>query len=238
MKYGMRERVSGVVIVLALAVIFLPMLLDEPAPREDEQPKPQMSVEKPIEVERHEVETPSPPPVSVGSIADPMPHAEQSDKNSARKEKELAVRETTSVSETKEPSASSDQEPAANKDEVPSTRTPETSAPQSDPIAELAEQKQTSPEPQPTSQAEPEPSAANAQGSWSVQAGSFGQADNAERLEAKLKEQGFDAYRRQRDNNLTTVYVGPYPSSEAGEKARSELKSKANIQGLLVRTDR
>ena len=35
MKYGMRERLSGAVILIALAVIFVPMLFDEPAPRSE-----------------------------------------------------------------------------------------------------------------------------------------------------------------------------------------------------------
>ena len=81
----------------------------------------------------------------------------------------------------------------------------------------------------------PERTAASSDGGWVVQVGSFGQADNASRLTAKLKEQGFAAYSQPRDNNLTTVYVGPFSSSDAGEKARSELKQAANIQGLLIR---
>ena len=39
MKYGWRERISGALILLALAVIFLPLLFDDPAPRE-ERPQP------------------------------------------------------------------------------------------------------------------------------------------------------------------------------------------------------
>ncbi|EWH00444.1 SPOR domain-containing protein, partial [Halomonas sp. BC04] len=85
--------------------------------------------------------------------------------------------------------------------------------------------------------ADPAPSAtpATPAGEWAVQVGSFGEPGNAERLHAQLEEQGFSVYSRRRDNNMTTVYVGPYDSSESGERAMAELKEQANLQGLLVR---
>jgi len=68
-----------------------------------------------------------------------------------------------------------------------------------------------------------------------VQVGSFGEAGNAERLQARLEEEGFPVYSRRRDNNMTTVYVGPFDSSESGERAMNTVKERANLQGLLVR---
>ncbi|WP_084387958.1 SPOR domain-containing protein [Kushneria phosphatilytica] len=73
-------------------------------------------------------------------------------------------------------------------------------------------------------------------GDWAVQAGSFGKADNADRLVARLKDLGFHAYQKSR-KDLQTVYVGPYDSSEAGEQARTQLQQRANIKGLVVRRD-
>lgn len=225
MKYGMRERISGAIIVIALAVIFLPMLFDDPAPR-DERPEPVLSVEEPVEVERVEVEEPK-PPVRLGSLADPMPQAPADDEDVEEERGEA------SGGESSEPAVAADDD-AANRE------TDEADG--ADPIAELARRAEAKREQQPPQRDEPEdssdeaaPTAASASGEWAVQAGSFGEPGNAERLETQLKEQGFQAYRRERDNNLTTVYVGPYESSEAGERARSELKSRANIQGLLVR---
>ncbi|EWH01177.1 hypothetical protein [Halomonas sp. BC04] len=69
MKYGMRERVSGAIILIALAVIFVPMLFDDPAPR-DERPQPVMSIEQPVPVERRDVPDPQ-PPGSLGEIRGP-----------------------------------------------------------------------------------------------------------------------------------------------------------------------
>jgi DedD protein len=215
MKYGMRERISGAVILIALAVIFVPMLFDEPAPRE-ERPQPMLTIEQPVPVERRDVPDPE-PPASLGQIQPP---------------------EMVPV----EPEGVEPREPAVPDERVVDEAVPEvaqdTPATPEDPIADLAraaservESRQAPAEPEPA----PAPSAAAPAGEWAVQVGSFGEPANAERLEARLKEQGFSAYRRLRDNNLTTVYVGPYDSSEAGERAMGELKEQANLQGLLVR---
>ncbi|SHF43194.1 DedD protein [Modicisalibacter ilicicola DSM 19980] len=213
MKYGMRERISGAVILLALAVIFIPMLFDEPPSREA-QPEPTLTIEQPIEVERQDVDEPE-PPASLGQIQ--MPELRD---------------DGASASPSVEPSAT-DEPRVVETESARRVADPET---RSDPIAELArrteEGKKQEQQP-PASQ--PETPSAEEQGDWAVQAGSFGEPGNAERFEAELKAEGFEAFRRVRDNDLTTVYVGPFTSSEAGEKARAELKQKANIQGLLIR---
>ncbi|WP_444677416.1 SPOR domain-containing protein [Halomonas sp. E19] len=116
---------------------------------------------------------------------------------------------------------------------TPPAPQPSTPPAQADPIADLARQASQRVETAQAPSTAPSPTAAS--GEWAVQVGSFGEAGNAERLQARLREEGFSAYSRRRDNNMTTVYVGPYASSEAGERAMTELKERANLQGLLVR---
>ncbi|WP_129142078.1 SPOR domain-containing protein [Modicisalibacter coralii] len=218
MKYGMRERISGAVILLALGVIFVPMLFDEPPARE-ERPQPSLTIDQPIDVEQAPVEAPE-PPSSLGQIQSPQA------------------------------SSGTSREPAASGDEAASQSAPSqaVSQPKSDPIAEIArnaeqqgERGESSPEAsqsasEPDAQTPSSPTPATTEnGDWAVQVGSFGEPGNAERLEKKLNAQGFHAYSRPRDNNLTSVYIGPFASSEAGEKARAALKEKVNIQGLLIR---
>lgn len=207
MKYGMRERLSGAIILIALAVIFVPMLFDEPAPRE-ERPQPVMTIEQPVDVERRDVPDPQ-PPASLGEIQ-PPDVAETAESSDAADD----VPEDT-------PAASS--EPA---DDI--ERSVE------DPIAELAraaDERLAREEAAASSAVTPSASS----GEWAVQVGSFGEPANVERLQTQLRNQGFNVYTRPRDNNLTSVYVGPYASSEAGERAMVELKEQANLQGLLVR---
>ncbi len=208
MKYGWRERISGAVIVIALAVIFIPLLLSEPEPR-SERPQPVLTIEQPVDVPRTEVPPPR-PPESLGEPGSPRvaPGAEEAAEQLARSE----------------PAPSPADEPAP------------ASEPALDPIAELARAAdQRMAESASRSQPAAAPSPATPGGEWAVQVGSFGEPANAERLLKQLREEGFPAYSRPRDNNLTTVYAGPYDSSEAGERAMNELKARINQQGLLVR---
>lgn len=213
MKYGMRERLSGAVILIALGVIFVPMLFDEPAPRE-ERPQPVLTIEQPIEVDRTPVAEPT-PPASLEEAGEAGGGTDEPNSPSG----------LTALPEASEPEVASEppEQVAAEPEPQPEPE-PEPSEPTTDPIAELARAAQDGGDARPP-----------VAGDWAVQAGSFGEPANAERLERQLSEQGFRAYRRPRDNGLTTVYVGPFESSEAGERARGELKDRANIQGLLIR---
>ncbi|WP_416137107.1 SPOR domain-containing protein [Halomonas sp. HK25] len=223
MKYGWRERISGAVIVVALAVIFIPLLLSEPAPR-SERPQPALTIEQPVEVPRTEVPEPQ-PPSSLGEIGGPM----------ASSQPDEAPVEAAPVEEVSEVAEEAAEQLA--RAESPAEQAPSPAAePAPDPIAELARAAdQRLAESASASQPASAPAPAAAGGEWAVQVGSFGEPANAERLLNQLREQGFPAYSRPRDNNLTTVYAGPYDSSEAGERAMNELKSQANLQGLLVR---
>lgn len=234
MKYGMRERISGAIILIALAVIFVPMLFDEPAPR-DERPQPMLTIEQPVPVERRNVPDPQ-PPTSLGQIRTPetnpalvepqppLADVEPEPGDAERVEPEPAVA-------LQEGGASSDANQAASPAD----------APRQDPIADLAqaasERLANSQSPAQNSEPERQGSSASASpgGEWAVQVGSFGEPGNAERLQSQLQEEGFPVYSRQRDNNMTTVYVGPFESSDSGERAMSAVKEQINLQGLLVR---
>ncbi|WP_197038225.1 SPOR domain-containing protein [Billgrantia saliphila] len=227
MKYGMRERISGAVILIALAVIFVPMLFDEPAPR-DERPQPKLTIEQPVPVERRDVPDPQ-PPESLGQIRPPEPQAPRIEPPPPLEEDQATEPdprvEVPPVVATPSPDGETETS-SPNADE----------APREDPIAELAQAASSRNESdRRSSESSGSPASASPDGEWAVQVGSFGEAGNAERLQARLQEQGFSVYSRRRDNDMTTVYVGPYASSEAGERAMSEVKEQANLQGLLVR---
>lgn len=227
MKYGWRERISGAVIVIALAVIFVPLLLSEPEPR-DERPQPVLTIEQPVDVPRTEVPEPQ-PPSSLGQIDAPMatPRDDQSVDEEVPVE-EVPVEEV--AQEAAEQLSRSESPPPTAVEPAPARE------PEIDPIAELARAAdQRLAESASRSQPASAPAPAAPGGEWAVQVGSFGEPANAERLLDQLREEGFPAYSQPRDNNLTTVYAGPYDSSEVGERAMNELKSRINLQGLLVR---
>lgn len=217
MKYGKTERISGIVILLALLAIFVPWLMSDPAPR-DERPQPTFVIEQPAEVVRQDVPAPEmPSTVNTPSV----PAASDSDSRSI-----APIEANPRQPQTDQLTASDQEEPA--------------SPPANDPIADLvaanAERANTNSDNAATNRSSSTSAPATTQqGEWSVQVGSFGDADNAQRLSSQLSAEGFSTYQRERNNNLTTVYVGPYASSEDGEAAMSLIKQRANVQGLLVR---
>lgn len=230
MKYGMRERVSGIVIVIALLVIFIPLLISEPeAP--DSQPQPELTVERPVDVPRRSLEDPTPPPRL--QISPPPGGADQ-----VRKAQPEAPMQP----------GLPDEEPA-NQERTAAADAPQgAQQPADDPIARLAkevEQRQAATSDSSADRGSASNGAASSRaaiasvpgGEWAVQVGSFGKPDNASGLEKRLNEKGYPAYQRERDNNLTSVYVGPFATSEAAESVMAELKAELNQQGLLVRTD-
>ncbi|WP_225810000.1 SPOR domain-containing protein [Halomonas lysinitropha] len=216
----MRERLSGAVILIALAVIFVPMLFDEPAPR-SERPQPVMTIEQPVEVERRDVPDPE-PPASLGQIQSPS-GTSSSRQEATESRVEPEAEQAVEVVAESPSDAPSDTEPAETR-----------AAPSDDPIAELARAADERLSGQ-AEQANREPPEAAPEGEWAVQVGSFGEPSNAERLESNLAAQGLPVYSRVRDNGLTTVYVGPYATSSEGEEVMAELKAESNLQGLLVR---
>jgi DedD protein len=89
------------------------------------------------------------------------------------------------------------------------------------------------PEPKPKPAAKPVPAAAAADG-FVVQLGAFSNAANARALQKKLQENKFKAYTelvKSSGGDRTRVRVGPYPSREAADKARDQLKSRRLVIG-------
>lgn len=211
MKYGKTERISGIVILLALLAIFVPWLMSDPAPRE-ERPQPTFVIERPVEATQQDVPAPQMPSSintssSEGRSVDSAANSVPIDANPRQPQ-------------TGQASSSNAQSAGAN-----------------DPIAELmaADNRNNASTSSSSTSSNAAGPKSSSQGEWAVQVGSFGDAGNARRLSDQLTQAGFSAYLRERDNNLTSVYVGPYATSEDGESAMAIIKQRANVQGLLVR---
>ncbi|MDH2298445.1 SPOR domain-containing protein [Cobetia sp. 29-18-1] len=231
MKYGKRERISGAVILLALGVIFIPMLFDEP-PARDERPSPVMTLGKPVDIDRSNVDEPQPP--SELKIGTDVPITFVDSNGKVRDSDPGAGSDSSSESQSR----------VAEAEQLSPPRSVASSEPQSKPEPEPAAKPEPKPapkaEPKPAPKPEPKPAVASnapssSAGGWAVQVGSFGDPANAERLQKELQGKGFAAYRIPRGSKLTVVFVGPYKSSEIGESARSRLQQQVNIKGLLVR---
>ena len=93
------------------------------------------------------------------------------------------------------------------------------------------------PERQPPAAGTQAPAAAvSATGMWAVQLGSFGNQENAERLAADLRNQGYAAFLSKlatRSGELHRVRVGPQKDRESAEAMAARLQ-KAGHSGQVV----
>lgn len=102
------------------------------------------------------------------------------------------------------------------------------------------------PKPEPKAEPEPEPAqpaaqqaapeSASSTGMWAVQLGSFGSQQNAERLAADLRKQGFAAFLSQLSTDsgqLHRVRIGPQKDRESAEAMAARL-AKAGHKGQVV----
>ncbi|MDR5900226.1 SPOR domain-containing protein [Halomonas vilamensis] len=225
MKYGKTERISGIVILLALAAILIPWLMSDPAPRE-ERPQPSFTIEQPIDAPRHDVAEPVPPEsIDLSSSSD----VASSDDEALPQQTDDSSQVQTPINQDAAVTDSAGNEP---EDEASAQTQSQDSAPQveDDPIAALMAQADSQ-----RRAAEEAVPATSERGEWGVQVGTFGNPDNAARLKRQLEENGFDVYTRERSDDLTTVIVGPFASSADGERASTLIKERVNQQGLLVR---
>ena len=72
---------------------------------------------------------------------------------------------------------------------------------------------------------------------WVVQAGSFSEAVNADRLVAQLRGDGMDAYQEKVTSGASPVYrvrIGPFLEREAATAAQQALAAKRSINGVVV----
>ncbi|HEY9150521.1 MAG TPA: SPOR domain-containing protein [Gammaproteobacteria bacterium] len=204
-----KQRVVGAVVLVALAVIFIPILLE--GPDDDAGPR-SLDLPQPIEEMREGRIEPMEPVLVVPP--DPVTTVVIGEDGTAT----MAPDTTVAVPEA--PATEVAPESGA---ETPS---PAAAAPQAD----------TAPEPQPDTapQARDTPSAPATAG-WVVQVGAFGQEANAIALRDRLRKAGYTAFVERVVVDAKTVYrvrVGPYVERSAAE---AELAGLGRDSGLQVR---
>ncbi|MBL3556796.1 MULTISPECIES: SPOR domain-containing protein [Marinobacter] len=213
---GLKQRIIGALVLVSLAVIFVPMMFDEPHSEREST-----SIKIPEEPPFPEVDAPEP------EVADaPAYRLEES----ANGEQQPTVPEP------------SFEEPPQQVSEV---EAPETEAPEPAPAVEEPEvvQQQTS-EPEPEEPVSEEDSAEftrSLEGAWVVQLGSFGSADNARNLRNKVRDKGYNSHLQQvtrGDAELTRVFSGPFAEKTEAEKAKQVLDKAFGLNSLVTSGDR
>ncbi|MCH7418340.1 SPOR domain-containing protein [Pseudomonas mosselii] len=211
---GMKQRMVGALVLVALAVIFLPMLFT----REDEL--------RQVRVEAPEAPAmPSLPQVQVEPVQVPEPQAlpEQNE------QPPVVVDESTAP-------VTAPSQPIAPVVTVtpPAQPKPQTPVP-TPPVAKV----EARPVPAPAAPAAKPaaPSKIDANGlpvSWSIQLASLSNRAGAENLQKTLRSQGYNAYIRSADG-MNRVFVGPLIERAEAERLRDVINRQQNLKGIVVR---
>ncbi|MFP4207217.1 MAG: SPOR domain-containing protein [Wenzhouxiangella sp.] len=232
----LKQRLVGAAILIALAVIFVPMLFD--ASDSDDRPRDAAIDLPPPPGERREVRR---LPLDPTRITEPR--------------QQVLV---------EEPPA--EEPPARNPEPPPAVVNPDTEASVASPLTEPPERRTTAPDPAAESEAaplvepdqeplpsQPEPAEANPAPvvpgppadapavdgeAWQVQVASFSSLETAERIAARLEQLGHPAGldRLVRgDNELHRVWTGPYTERAAADRARAQIAATVTGVEPLVR---
>jgi DedD protein len=202
---GMKQRMVGALVLVALAVIFLPMLFT----REDEM--------RQVRVEAPQVPTmPSLPEVKVEPVAVPEPQVIPEEPQ----QPPVVVDEATAPAST--PSQ-------------PITPSPQVQAQAQSikPQAPKVEPKPVAPVAKPA--AAPSKIDVNGLPvSWSIQLASLSNRAGAEKLQQTLRSQGYNAYIRSA-GGMNRVYVGPLIERAEAERTRDAINRQNSLKGFVVR---
>ena len=222
-----KQRVIGAVVLVALAVIFIPMLLE--SPEEELGPVGSNLPERPEMTVRDRVEPltlPEPPPESEPAqvVLEPPPAdnmagtAGPADSSQPPSSAETSSQTPPAASVT--PPAPPAEEPAAS--QPAASQPPVASAP-------------STPEPAAVQQ---KPDAAKPLSGWVVQLAALSNKDNAMALRERLRGLGYTAFVEETTTAQGTqfrVRVGPELERSNADNLRSRLEQQVQLKGIVMR---
>lgn len=213
---GLKQRIIGALVLVSLAVIFVPMLFDEPHSERTSNP-----IKIPEEPPFPEVDAPEPPEADA-----PAYRLEETDEPEpvADKDSQQVQRVEEPVEQAPEPQP----EPVAAQEE-----------PVSQPVADESRPEQDDGEE--SQQAGSAEYAGSLEGAWVVQLGSFGSADNARNLRNKVRDTGYSSHLQEiqrGDATLTRVFSGPFAEKAEAERAKKALDREFGLNSLVTTGDK
>jgi len=205
-----KQRMVGALVLVALAVIFLPMLFS----RQDEQR--QVVVDVPATPQASAV-----PQVQVEPVVVPEPQA-LPEEEPVPTDDEVAAQQAPSM--PVQPS-------------VPVVKPTPAPAVAAKPVTPAAAPKPVAPQPAAPGKPDVGQSRIDPNGlpiSWSIQVASLGSRDGADALQKKLRSQGYNAYIRSADGK-NRVFIGPLIERAEADRLRDLLDRQQNLKGFVTR---
>jgi DedD protein len=215
MDKGLKQRIVGALVLVALAVIFLPMLFS----REDElrqvvveaPPMPKAPEMPPVELEQVQVPEPQALP------QEPVPPLEPVDDALASA---MPPAEEAAPTAPAQPTAPAVPVPAQPQPAAPAQAKTPVPVPAAPIAAVKAEEKRLDLNGLPVS--------------WSIQLASLSSRASAENLQKNLRTQGYNAYIRSVEG-MNRVFVGPVIERAEANRLRDQLSRQQKLNGFIVR---
>ena len=208
---GLKQRIIGALVLVSLAVIFVPMMFDEPHSEREST-----SINIPEEPPFPEVEAPDP------QIADAPDYRLE---ESADGEQQPVVPEPSFEEPPQQISETAAPEPTPTVKEPAVAEQATTKPEPADPVGEKDSAEFTR----------------SLEGAWVVQLGSFGSAENARNLRNEVREKGYNSHLQQvtrGEAELTRVFSGPFAEKAEAEKAKQVLDKAFGLNSLVTSGDR
>lgn len=219
-----KQRVVGALVLIALAIIFLPMLFSRPDEnrqvRVDPPAAPSMPVTQPLQVDPVPVPQPQALPndqTTVNNAAPNTPVPASGPGNSPVAQVTPSAPVTSAPSTPIAPAPPTAMKPAA----APKPVAVNTAKPATPPVAAA---------PAPTKRID----ANGLPESWSVQLASLSTRANADSLQKTLRTQGYNAYVRSADGK-NRVYVGPVVQRSEADRLNDTISRQQKLKGMVVR---
>lgn len=215
---GIKQRMVGALVLVALTVIFLPMLFT----REDEM--------RQVRVEAPEAPAmPSLPQVQVEPVQVPEPQPLPEVSAPVPEQPPVVVNESSAPMTTpSQPIAPAPTQAA----QMPAPKPAPAPAPKVETRPAAAASAPAASAPKPAA-----PSKIDVNGlpvSWSIQLASLSNRAGADNLQKTLRSQGYNAYIRSADG-MNRVYVGPLIERAEAERLRDVINRQHNLKGFVVR---
>jgi DedD protein len=210
---GLKQRIIGALVLVSLAVIFVPMMFDEPH-SERQTTTIKIPEEPPFpEVDMPEPDTKEPPGYRIEELDGAS--SGQSAGSGAESSQSTTESATTDSAVNQAPAQAPEPPEAV---EGPSAA-PETAsgAPDQEPLTEEFTR--------------------SLEGAWVVQLGSFGSKENATRLREKVREKGYSSHLQQittGGSELTRVFSGPFAEKAEAERAKQALDKAFGLNTLVT----
>ena len=207
MDRALKERVVGAIVLVVLAVLIVPVFLDGPS---DNAENVQESIVLPGQDEQSAKQKTI---VLERDRSRPVP-APRNDEERAAQEREVTP---VAQAPTVKPAPAPAQQAAAEEETSPPPEKPKTTVTKSPVVASASKTESTT-------------------GMWAVQLGSFSNQQNAERLAADLRKEGYAAFLSQLSSGskqLHRVRIGPQKDRASAEAVAAKLQG-AGHSGQVV----